>query len=187
MSTSIGKTLDSIPLHMLIATPFISVSDAQTQLTTASLNFIDGIMHDPIDNTKPRELVSFDKIVNDSNGVPVTTTIQVPLISLVNLPCMYIQKMNVDLVVEVDASSSSMSKSTDNLDTSFSVSGNMKYHVPSFSASLNSNFQTGSKLSSVSANNDSMNTKAKYVLHIDAVNEKPAGLTKVLDFLTNSS
>ena len=181
----LGQVLQTIPLEYLIATPFSAACEAQTRLAESSLNFIKSVTYDQYGNTQTLQLSSsttqVDPVTNQT--ATSTKTATVPLVTMINLPCMYIQKVDLDLVVEVNAISQNSASSNIQQNTALCLNTNASYALGGFSASANVSYNAACSLSSQSTAQRQLNTKATYTLHVEATNEKPPGLTKMLDFL----
>lgn len=181
----VGQVIKTIPLEYLIATPLSAACEAQTRLAESSLNFIKSVTYDEYGSTRTLQLSSSTTQVDPvTNQLATNTkTATVPLVTMINLPCMYIQKVGIDLVVEVNAISQNAASSNTQQNAALCLNTNASYAIGGFSASANVSYNAACSLSSQTASQTQLNTKAIYTLHVEAVNEKPPGLTKMLDFL----
>jgi hypothetical protein len=103
-----------------------------------------------------------------------SVALDVPLLSIINIPSLCVDSIDVEFEMEVSTQSSSKS-STDS-----SAELNVKAGWGCWSASF-----TG-KVSHHSENSRSSDTSAKYSISVKGKQEKPEGLMKVLDMLNNS-
>jgi hypothetical protein len=132
--------------------------------TTAS--FIQEVGMDKDGNTKS---VAF-KYEDGSESV----ALDVPLLSIINIPSLCVDEIDVNFEMEVSTQTASKS-STDS-----SAELNVKAGWGCWSASF-----TG-KVSHHSENSRKSDTSAKYSVSVKGKQEKPEGLMKVLDMLNNS-
>ena len=180
--------MESVPLDFLITTPLLSACDAQTRLAETAINFIDSVAYDSNGNVRNVNFATTTTKTDASgNVVSTTTNTNIPLVTMVNLPCLYIQKVSIDLTVEVNAMSKKSSDSSSQQTRTTNASANVKYGIGAFSASAHADYSTTCKLSSQNTAQNSLSTHAIYVLHVEATNEKPSGIVKMLDYLTNNS
>ena len=179
---AVSRVLGQLPLSQLLATPFVSAADAQTQLANATLNFIDSVVNDKENPGKART-ARFESSTTDANGVVSKKELEVPLLALVNVPALYIQKVSVELVVEVDARTTSRNSATAQSGQSLGVHADAAYDCGCFSASLSADYNAYASLVSETSSSNSVNANATYTIQMEAVNEKPVGLQAVLDFL----
>jgi hypothetical protein len=176
----VGGILQSLPLEYLFTAPLMSATAAQIELAKTTMNFIDGVGMDESGNVKN---VSLGYTETDASGNEIVKIITVPLITMVNIPSLAVEKVGIDLVVEVDAMTSVQGRTETQKNSSFNIDAGASYKVGGFAAHVNIGYQTSAKLSSTTSNNDSLNTNAKYSVHIDAENKQPVGLVKLLDIL----
>ena len=177
---AVGGILQSLPLEYLFTAPLMSATAAQIELAKVTMDFISGVGMDASGNVKN---VSMGYTETDASGNEIVKMITMPLLSMVNIPSLSVQRVGIDLVVEVDAMSSTHSETASQNNSSFSIDAGASYKVGGFKAHVNVGYQTSAKLSSSTSNNDTLNTNAKYSVHIEAENKQPVGLTKLLDIL----
>jgi len=105
-----------IPITQLISHPLLAITGADYQMAHTTLDFIKELFNNSntsINNGDqqlgtPKMLIFSYNIVDtivDSNGVLVdettTNSFSIPLLSIINLPSLQIQKASVDLVIDV--------------------------------------------------------------------------------------
>jgi hypothetical protein len=178
----VGGILQSLPLEYLFTAPLMSATAAQIELAKTTMNFIDGVGMDASGNVKN---ITMGYTETDSDGRNIIKNISVPLLTMVNIPSLSVEKIGIDLVVEVDAMSSVQGETQTQKNSSLNIDAGASYKVGGFAARVNIGYQTSAKLSSSTANKDALNTNAKYAVHIDAENKSPVGLVKLLDILNN--
>lgn len=179
----VSGILTSLPLEKLISAPLMSASNAQVQLSKATCDFIEQVGFDPSGNLK---MITMNLTEKDISGVVRDVSMNIPLLTIINTPCLAIQNVNIDLVVEVDAMTEKKDTSASDRTTEFGLQWQAGYRGWGFNTSVQTNYKTTAKLSSTTANSDKLNTKAKYAVHLEAENRQPVGLTKLLDKLTNN-
>ena len=179
----VSGILTSLPLEKLIGAPLMSASMAQVQLSKATCDFIEQVGFDPSGNLK---MITMNLTERDVSGVVRDVSMNIPLLTIINTPCLAIQNVSIDLVVEVDAMTEKKDTSASDRTTEFGLQAQAGYRGWGFNASVQTSYKTTAKLSSTTANNDKLNTKAKYSVHLEAENRQPVGLTKLLDKLTNN-
>ena len=109
----------------------------------------------------------------------------VPLLSLVNVPALTIDTVSVKFVVEVDAMSTTSSATSSEVDSSWDIKAHASYGFGAFKAGINVDYNTSTKLTNTTHANDSLNTRATYTIDIEAKNQPPVGLLKMLDILSS--
>jgi hypothetical protein len=182
-NSKVSGILESLPLNHLISAPLMSACAAQVQLSAATCDFVKQMGFDEDDNVK---MVSFKMNEQDASGVVQEVNINVPLLTVLNVPSMQIQSVSIDLVVEVDAMSEVKNKTASENTSAFGVKINAGYKGWGLNLSSEVTYNTTAKLSSSTANNDKLNTKAKYQINLLAENRQPVGLTKILDRLVSN-
>jgi hypothetical protein len=180
----VSGILSSLPLETLIGAPLMAASIAQVQLSNATCDYIKQVGFDDNGNVK---MISMGLTETDASGGTKNLLMNVPLITILNVPSLAIQTVSVDFTIEVDAMSEKKSTSTTESTSAFGIKASAGYKGwwgGSFSGSTN--YNTTARLSSLSSNNDKLNTKAKYVVHLEAQDKQPVGLSKLLDRLTDN-
>jgi hypothetical protein len=166
MASSIANQFTGLPIEQLISAPLVAAAEGQKSLAATTAAFIQEVGMDKDGNTKS---VAF-KYEDGTESV----ALDVPLLSIINIPSLCVDSIDVEFEMEVSTQSSSKS-STDS-----SAELNVKAGWGCWSASF-----TG-KVSHHSENSRSSDTSAKYSISVKGKQEKPEGLMKVLDMLNNS-
>jgi hypothetical protein len=179
----VSGILSSLPLDTLIGAPLMAASTAQVQLSNATCDFVKQMGFDENGNVK---MISMGLTEIDASGVKQDLSMNVPLITMLNVPSLAIQTVSVDFTIEVDAMSEQKTNSSNEKTSAFGVSVSAGYKGWGVNVKATTNYNTTARLSSSSANNDKLNTKAKYVVHLEAQDKQPVGLSKLLDRLTNN-
>jgi hypothetical protein len=163
---NIANQFTGLPIEQLISAPLVAAAEGQKSLAATTASFIQEVGMDKDGNTKS---VAF-KYEDGSESV----ALDVPLLSIINIPSLCVDSIDVEFEMEVSTQSSSKS-STDS-----SAELNVKAGWGCWSASF-----TG-KVSHHSENSRKSDTSAKYSVSVKGKQEKPEGLMKVLDMLNNS-
>jgi hypothetical protein len=183
-NSKVSGILESLPLDHLISAPLMSACAAQIQLSRATCDFVKQMGFDEDGNV---QMVSMDMTEMDASGVTHKVSINVPLLTMLNIPSMQIQNVSIDLTVEVDAMSEVKKKTASENTSAFGIKVNAGFHGWwGANIDVETTYNTTAKLSSSTANNDMLNTKAKYQVHLEAENRVPVGLLKLIDKLTNN-
>ena len=102
----------------------------------------------------------------------------IPYIALFNVPALKMRAVTVDLALEIDKiEKKDTSNSTDNL-YGVTGGGGANWGVASF----RSDFQVKCNSSSQNTTSSTNATKVKYQVHMEAADDPPIGLTKILDW-----
>ena len=181
----IADQFKGLPMSDLISQPLIAAAQAQGQLAGVTQQFIKDIGLQGDDNSLSARTVNFgfNSPVTDAKG---NTTLEhndlnVPLLSIVNVPNLSVKKATVDFTMEVKSSSRDTSSSS----TTGNVSTTAKYKSwwSPVSVQMTASVSTNKKSESVRSTDNS----AKYDVHVEARDDgAPEGLMKVLDILNSA-
>jgi len=163
---NIANQFTGLPIENLIAAPLLAACEGQKALAQSTAQFISEVGMDKDGNTKS---VAF-KYADGSESV----ALDVPLLSIINIPSLCVDEIDINFDMEVSTQSASKS-STDS-----SAELSVKAGFGCWSASF-----TG-KVSHHSENSRKSDSSAKYSISVKGKQEKPEGLMKVLDMLNNS-
>lgn len=184
------SSLAQLDLSTLMAQPLHAVVDAQVELSASTVNYIQLFGIDPSTNTIRNVPISQDSIqvykdaqgaaILDSSGnlqyVTERNVLNLPFITLLNVPSLQIKKFTIDLTIELvsiqDVSSSFVDENASGLDAWSSGGGS------------SGNYRTYAKGSSSSTSSSSSTQAIKYDLHLEAATTTPPGLTMLMDFLS---
>ena len=183
----IADQFKGLPMSDLIGEPLLAAARAQGKLSGVTQHFIHdiGLEGKPVSKggtgLSARTVdFKFQSPVTDSKGntTLVDNDLNVPLLSIVNVPNLSIKKATVDFSMEVKASS----QDTDSSKTDASVSTTAKYSSwwSPVSVEMTAKVSTSSSHENVRKTDNS----AKYDVHVEARDDgPPEGLMKVLDLL----
>ena len=182
-NSKVNGILESLPLDHLICAPLMSACAAQVQLSQASIDFVKQMGFD--DDGKV-QMITMNMNEQDASGNISNVAMNVPLLTIMNIPSLQIQNVSIDLVVEVDAMTEKKEASATEKTSAFGVKVDAGWKGWGAKVNVSTTYNTTAKLSSSAANSDKLNTKAKYQVHVEAKNNPPVGLMKLLDKLVSN-
>ena len=188
------KAFVGLPIEHLICSPIIGAAKGQRALAQETLSFVNDLAFLPKDNddgSKNANIidVSLDRLTNSSTTgemAHVNQKIQMPMISLVNIPNFAMDTMEIDFVMSVGQTSSSTDTSSSSTDTTTkaSVSGGASWGWGSVKASA-SHSVTGHVAAS-KTNTRSTDFSAKYEVHATAKQLPPTeGMAKFTQIMAS--
>ena len=166
MAGSIANQFTGLPIENLIAAPLLAAAEGQKSLASTTAQFITEVGMDDKGNTKS---VTFNY---DDGSEKVV--LDVPLLSIINVPSLCVDSVDVEFNMEVSTQSSTKSST----DSSATVNASAGFGC--WKASFEG------KVSHHSESNRSSDTSAKYTISVKGKQEKPEGLMKVMDMLNAS-
>ena len=166
MAGTIANQFTGLPIENLISAPLLAAAEGQKSLASTTAQFITEVGMDDKGNTKS---VTF----NYEDGSE-KVLLDVPLLSIINIPSLCVSEIDVNFNMEVSTQSSTKSST----DSSAKVNASVGFGC--WKASFEG------KVSHHSESNRSSDTSAKYSISVKGKQEKPEGLMKVLDMLNSS-
>ena len=166
MANTIANRFTGLPIENLISAPLLAAAEGQKSLASTTAAFITEVGMDDKGNTKS---VTF----NYDDGTE-KVVLDVPLLSIINVPSLCVDSIDVEFNMEVQTQSST--KSSTDVSTKVNASCGFACWKASFEG----------KVSHHSESNRSSDTSAKYSISVKGKQEKPEGLMKVLDMLNGS-
>jgi len=170
--SDIGTEFKGIDISELIAAPLIAASESQSKLAAHTTNFIKkvGTKEDGTVNN-----VQFHYHTKTEENTEVTNVIDVPLLSIVNIPNLAIKKAEVAFTIEVK----SQSKDSKSRDIQGDLGGNVGWGPLGV--------KIGGSISTKSEHTRASDKSAKYDIRIEARDDgMPEGLARVLDIMANN-
>ncbi|MEO1201672.1 MAG: DUF2589 domain-containing protein [Pseudomonadota bacterium] len=172
---AVAGELQALPFGTLIGGPLDAAIQAQARAAVSSVNFIKEIGFDEKDAVRE---ISFTA----TKGAD-TSTITVPLLTIVPIPFIRIDEMTIDFKANVTSSTSSEDTTSKSLTKTGKFSAGAQYLF--FSAKLEGSIS--SKKDSSSTKNSKYAVETTIDIHVHAVqDELPAGLAKMLNILTDT-
>jgi hypothetical protein len=169
---SLSDEFKGLPIEDLIGAPLLAAANAQGKLAAMTADFIQnvGVKSDGTVST-----VEFKYKTHTSDGAQVDNVVDVPLLSIVNIPALAVKRAEVAFTMEVKQQTAEKSVK----EASSSVEANYKAFWSPFSAKITGTVATKSE------NTRSTDKTAKYDIRIEARDDgMPEGLAKVLDILS---
>lgn len=176
-----------LDMGALIGGPLKAACDAQIMMAKATSDFIQNVGMDAEDASGMKKLRTVDfsfqrpSTAGDGNGIGMEkVNLSVPLLSIVKIPSLSVDDVNVTFDMEVKSSVCSESKR----DSSASADVNSGFKFGSFSA----NVSIKGSVSAHQSNTRKSDNSAKYHVEVHAKDSGlPEGLAKVLDILSTAS
>ena len=163
---NIANQFTGLPIENLIAAPLLAAAEGQKSLAQTTAAFITEVGMDSSGKTKS---VTFNY---DDGSEHVA--LDVPLLSIINIPSLCVDEIDINFDMEVSTQSASKSST----DSSATASASVGWGC--WKASFEG------KVSHHSENSRSSDSSAKYTIAVKGKQEKPEGLMKVLDMLNSS-
>ena len=179
MSTRTNQLLEGLPIRHLIATPLVEAANAQLQLAYATTEFISQTCVDDSGNIRMIEM-SYEG--TDSSG-NTKSTIKVPLLTVINVPSLLIQKVNVDFKIEIVDIQSNEKTTSNETDKKLNVSASWS----GWGARVNSSVSYATKSKIATSSQDSISSKSAYNINVEATQTMPPGLQQLMDILSKST
>ena len=188
------KAFVGLPIEDLICAPIIGAAKGQRALAQETLSFVNDLAFLPKDNddgSKNANIinVSLDRLTNSSTTGEVqhvNQKIQMPMISLVNIPNFAMDTMEIDFVMSVGQTSSSTDTSDKSTDTTTkgSVSGGASWGWGHVSASAS--HSVSGHVASSKSNTRATDFSAKYEVHATAKQLHPTeGMAKFTQIMAS--
>lgn len=176
-----------LDMGALIGGPLKAACDAQIMMAKATSDFIQHVGMDDVDANGIRKVRTVDfsfqrpSTAGDGNGIGMEkVNLSVPLLSIVKIPALSVDDVNVTFDMEVKSSVSSEKTS----DKSGSLDAKMGLKLGPFSADVS----IKGSISAHESNTRKSDNSAKYHVEVHAKDTgMPEGLAKVLDILSTAS
>lgn len=187
-ATALSGIIQSLDMNKLIAAPLVKIAEAQGELVAVTSDFIKDI---GLTNIGTEDAPKYEAVTVDFKAKKGDTSvdINVPILAIVNIPSLSIKTVDIDFTCEVDMmdkSHTEASKTTDsNLSNSIEVTARYGWGPVKVGVKASSKYDLKTTISKKSTNDSSMNTKAKYEIHVTARDEQPIGLQKLIGMLND--
>lgn len=176
-----------LDMGALIGGPLKAACDAQIMMAKATSDFIQHVGMDDVDASGIRKVRTVDfsfqrpSTAGDGNGIGMEkVNLSVPLLSIVKIPALSVDDVNVSFDMEVKSSVSSEKTS----DKSGSLDAKMGLKIGPFTADVS----IKGSVSAHESNTRKSDNSAKYHVEVHAKDTgMPEGLAKVLDILSTAS
>lgn len=187
MGDSVVNQFKGLDMHSLIAGPLLAASEAQAMLAASTANFINEVGLEKSDDGKSAQVrttsFSFERGILGENGESAgveTVKMSVPLLSIVKIPTLAIDDMNITFDMEVKSAESS----EESKDKSGTLDANAKLGFGPFSAKVN----IKGSIACHEKNTRTTDNSARYHISVHAKDfGTPEGLARMLDVLATAS
>lgn len=183
-STVATSALQAIPFSSLIGGPLDAAISAQAQAAKTSWEFIQNVGLNTNPDTQTKEAVNVTFYYNKDGQM---TKLIVPLLTIVPIPYIAVDEINIEFMANISAASSSVTTTdtSEDLSGSAKAKGKVGWGPFSLSAELNANY------SSKKASKASQKSRysVEYTMNVDvhaSQSDMPAGLASVLNILQGS-
>jgi len=164
--------VSKIQLNQILFAPFKSAQETQVSLSLTSLKYISDYGLDSSGNMKIVQIKS--TYYDASSAATKDISFNIPMISLINIPCLYVKNVSIDFDINIQSQTIGSSE----FNPSVIASSNYFNNSIQTQASINTNgYVSGIR---------STNKESHYNIHIDAINEKPIGLLMIYDFINKN-
>lgn len=182
-----------LPMKDLIGDPLVASANSQRDLAQTTLNFLNEFAFEPQEEGKPLRArmieAEYDRLVVGRDE-PLKQKIKVPAISMVTIPNLSIQDVEIGFTMEVKAHTSSLDENgntkTSSSETGASVEAGGGFMGVKFSAKVEHKRSTTGTVTSKSTNTRSTDFSAKYDVKVSAKQNPPAeGMGRFTQLLAN--
>lgn len=183
-STAASNALSSIPFGNIIGGPLTACIDAQALAAQTTWKFIQnvGLNTDPKTGEKKAVTVAF-QFMRDGK----MAQLNVPLLTIVPIPYIAIQTIDINFKANISASSSSSSMTSSSEDVGAGVNGKASLNLGLFKVEAGFNASYSSKKDSKATQDSQYSVEYTMDVAVHAGQDgMPAGLAKVLEILGNS-
>ena len=188
------KAFVGLPIEELICNPIIGAAKGQRALAQETLSFVEDLAFtgkDNKDGSKNANIidVSLDRLTNSSTTGEVSHVnqrIQMPVISLVNIPNFAMDTMEIDFTMEVKQSSANTSTSSKSKTTDSGAEVKASASWGWGSASVKAHHNLSGTVSSSKENTRTSDFSAKYNVNATAKQLPPAeGMARFTQILSS--
>ncbi len=187
MAEAIGNQFKGLDMHNLIAGPLLAACNAQSMLAVSTAKFIEDVGLEKAEDGKSSRVrttaFSFQRGLLAEDGTSAGTELvkmEVPLLSIVKVPTLAIDDMNITFDMEVKSAESSEKAS----EKKGEMDASAKVAFGPFSASVS----IKGSIACHEKNVRSTDNSAKYHVSVHAKDfGTPEGLSRMLDILATAS
>jgi hypothetical protein len=182
-ASGVLDALSTMDLESMFAAPFLAANEAQTAISSSTIEFIQKFAFDQDasgnnkNSLKTFTLNTFTDTPADSSGNVYQRKKQLtlPVITLLNVPSLSIQKVQLDFTLKIDSQTSETNQSARSSATQSSRGARFGSLVST---------KTKTQVSSTSSHQDSKDSKtsAKLIVQMIADNRPPPGMQMIIDF-----
>lgn len=175
--TEIAQQFSALPMATLIGSPLQAACDAQLQLAQATAGFINTVgLHEVSDGVTEARTVEFKYNQMQDDGTTRKMSINVPLLSIIKVPSLSID--TVDITFDMEVKTAEEQKSSTDSSASMEASAKFGFFLAKGSVNLKGS------VSSHKENTRKTDTSAKYHVEVHAKDLGTSeGMSRVLDIL----
>lgn len=184
-STVATNALNAIPFSSLIGGPLDACIKAQAQAARTSYEFINevGLTVDPDTGEKKPVNVTFQ--YNNNGNL---TTLTVPLLVIVPIPYLAIDKVSINFIANISAASSSVEETSTDSELGVNATAEASLGYGPFSIKVNASANYSSKQHSKAATDSKYSVEYTMNIAVEGGQaDMPAGLQTVLNILQSSN
>ncbi|BDD06131.1 DUF2589 domain-containing protein [Aureibacter tunicatorum] len=183
-STVATNALQAIPFSSLIGGPLDAAISAQAQAAKTSWEFIEHVGLNENKDTGQKEAVNVTFMYNKDGKM---TKLIVPILTIVPIPYIAVDEININFKANISASSSSVSSSSSSVASSGSVKGTMKAGWGPFSIKSSFGANYSSKKDSKASSESKYSVEYTMDVNVHASqSDMPSGMSAVLNILQQS-
>jgi|TARA_R100001244_G_scaffold118348_4_gene88075 hypothetical protein len=188
------KDFQGLPIQSLIIDPLVASAKGQRDLAMVTLDFINEFGFEEDKDTKQLKARTVDVEIErliEGKSAPLKQTLKMPLISMVTIPNLSIQDVEIDFTMEVKSHTEKHSESGDKQvdGTTSSVSGGASgsFWGVSFHADASHGHTHTGTVTSKSSNTRTTDFSAKYDIKVSAQQNPPAeGMSRFTQMLASA-
>jgi len=186
----------SINFHDMLAQPFTAAAAAQAKMSGTTIDFINRFCLDQSGNVRTTTMTcNYDDpsgsiTATDGSGLKQSKkALTVPLLSLLNVPSLQMNLITVDLAISIDQQTRSDTSNSLAMDASAGLDFSKMAGSGGIFGKMLSGVSASAKVSNTSSDttSNSSQSKVKYLVHMEAANNPPAGLQTILNWLTSTT
>lgn len=188
------KDFQGLPIQSLIVDPLVSSAKGQRDLAMVTLDFINEFGFEEDKDTKQLKARTVDVEIErliEGKSAPLKQTLKMPLISMVTIPNLSIQDVEIDFTMEVkshtEKHSESGDKQVDGTDDKASGGGSASFWGVSVHADASHEHTHTGTVTSKSSNTRTTDFSAKYDIKVSANQNPPAeGMSRFTQMLASA-
>tara|TARA_R110002020_G_scaffold180456_7_gene374875 strand:- start:7110 stop:7730 length:621 start_codon:yes stop_codon:yes gene_type:complete len=188
------KDFQGLPIRSLIIDPLVASAKGQRDLAMVTLDFINEFGFEEDKDTKQLKARTVDVEIErliEGKSAPLKQTLKMPLISMVTIPNLSIQDVEIDFTMEVkshtEKHSESGDKQVDGTDNKASGGGSASFWGVSVHAGFSHEHTHTGTVTSKSSQTRTTDFSAKYDIKVQAQQNPPAeGMSRFTQMLASA-
>jgi hypothetical protein len=192
----VNSIANSLDFTTMLSQPFEAAAAAQGKMSGHTIEFLNRFCLDSSGNVRTTTLTcNYDDpsgvlTANDGSGLKQSRkALTVPIVTLLNVPALQLNVVTVDLAISIDQQTKQDTTSSMAIDASAGLDFSKMAGSGGVFGKILSGVAASAKVSNTSTDTTSASaqTKVKYLVHMEAVNNPPVGLQTILNFLTSTT